>query len=83
MGIAGTVLFVLIFLLLAPSSRDHIGHVFGEAAEWIGKWSPYSYGVLVLVLVIPVAALIAVMRAPGPPEPENPLARFKAEEYLD
>jgi len=83
MGILGTALFLLIFLLLAPSSRDEIAHLFDAAADWIAKGAPYSYVALLLVLILPVAGVIAIMKWPEPPEPENPLARFKAEENLD
>jgi len=82
MAILGTILFVLFFLALAPASREMIGNTFTNAGDWIVKWAPLSYAVLLLVLIVPVVAAIIVMKWPQPPEPEDPLARYKQAEDI-
>ncbi|HLK49381.1 MAG TPA: hypothetical protein VKT49_14670 [Bryobacteraceae bacterium] len=42
------------------------------------KWAPYSYIVLASVVLIPTLAALVLIKWPQPPEPENPMARYKA-----
>lgn len=84
MAILGTVLFALFFILLAPASRAMIAGVFAGAGHWILKWAPYSYLVLAIVIMVPAVAALTVIKWPQPPEPENPLARYKrADDVLE
>jgi len=80
MTLLGIGLFVLIFLMLMPSSRSLLEHSFGGAGEWLGKYAPFSYLLLAILVIVPIVAAIVVMKAPGPPEPEDPLARYKGGE---
>jgi hypothetical protein len=36
-----------------------------------------------LVIAAPIAALVLMVKWPKPVEPENPLARYKAEDVVD
>jgi O-antigen ligase len=78
MAILGTVLFALFFVLLAPKTRTMLGAVVAGAGDWIVKWAPYSYFLLMIVVIVPAIAAIVLIKWPQPPEPENPLARYKA-----
>ena len=80
MAILGTLLFALFFLLLAPASRAMLGCILAGAGDWIDKWAPYSYVLLAVVVIVPIIAAVVVIKWPAPPEPENPLARYKAAE---
>jgi len=77
MAILGTVVFALFFVLLASTPRKMIWGVITSAGEWIDKWAPYSYIGLALVVLIPAIAALVLIKWPEPPEPENPLARYK------
>ena len=77
MTLLGIGLFVLIFAMLLPAARGMLDHALSGAGEWIGKYAPFSYVVLVIVLIVPIVATIVVMNAKAPPEPEDPLARYK------
>jgi hypothetical protein len=77
MAILGTVLFALFFVLLASKTRTMIFGVLTGAGEWIDKWAPYSYVALALVVLVPAIAALVLIKWPEPPEPENPLARYK------
>lgn len=83
MTLVGIGLFVVIFAMLMPASRKLLDTSFTGAGDWIVKYAPFSYMVLAVILIVPLVAAIVVMKAPGPPEPENPLARYKAEDVLD
>jgi len=84
MAILGTVLFALFFVLIAPKSRAMLGGVLNGAAEWMVKWAPYSFILLAVVVIVPAIAALIVIRWPEPPEPENPLARYKnAQDVLE
>jgi len=75
---------MVIFAMLMPASRNMVGHALSGAGEWIGKYAPFSYVVLVIILIVPIVATILVMNVKPPPEPENPLARFKnADDVLE
>jgi hypothetical protein len=83
MTLLGIGLFVLIFLMLMPSYRGMLEHSLSATGDWIGKYAPFSYLVLALILIVPVIATIVIMNKPNPPEPENPLARYKAEDVME
>lgn len=83
MSLLGIALFVLIFAMLIPSYRGTLEHSLSVGGDWIAKYAPFSYAVLVIVLIVPVVAAIVVMGKREPPEPENPLARYKAEDVLE
>lgn len=77
MAILGTVLFALFFVLLAPKTRTMLGGVVMGAGDWIVKWAPYSYVLLLVVVVVPAVAALVIIKWPQAAEPENPLARYK------
>ena len=84
MAYLGTILFALFFLLLAPKSREAIGAVLVSAGDWMAKWAPYSYIVLAIIIIVPSIAALTLIKWPQPPEPENPLARYKnAQDVLE
>ena len=78
MAILGTVLFTLFFVLLAPKTRNMLAAVVTGAADWVVKWAPYSYFLLLIIVIVPALAALVIIKWPQPPEPENPLARYKA-----
>lgn len=83
MTLVGIGLFVVIFAMLMPAARKMLDTSITGAGDWIVKYAPVSYLVLAIILIVPVIAAIVVMKAPGPPEPENPLARYKPEDVMD
>ncbi|MBZ5580037.1 MAG: hypothetical protein LAP40_26050 [Acidobacteriia bacterium] len=80
MAILGSIVFALFFVLLAPTTRNMLFGVVAGAGDWIEKWAPFSYIALALVLIVPTLAAIVLIKWPQPPEPENPLARYKGGE---
>jgi hypothetical protein len=78
MAYLGTILFGLFFLFLSSKARAFVGGAFDGAGDFMGKWAPYSYVVLGIIVLIPTVAALVLIKWPEPPEPENPLARYKA-----
>jgi hypothetical protein len=77
MTLLGIGLFVLIFAMLTPAARSVVEHALSGGAEWTSKYAPLSYLALAMVLIAPIVAAIVVMNKKAPPEPENPLAKYK------
>lgn len=78
MAYLGTILFALFFLFLSSKAREFLGNIFGGAGEFVDKYAPYSYVGLGIVVLIPILAALILIKWPEPPEPENPMARYKA-----
>ena len=77
MGYIGAVLFALFFLLIAPKSRALITGSLSQAGDWVDKWAPWSYLLVAILVLVPAVAAVVLVKWPQPPEPENPLARYK------
>jgi hypothetical protein len=78
-----TFAFLVVFLLIAPKSRALLSGWMGDAGNWLTAWAPLSYILVALVIAAPIAALVLMVKWPKPLEPENPLARYKAEDVVD
>jgi hypothetical protein len=68
-----SMLFALFFVLIAPPCRKFIA----DHIEQMNAWAPYSYTVLVLVLIAPLAAMVMINRLPPRVEPEDPMAKYR------
>jgi Fe2+ transport system protein B len=71
-----SMLFALVFVLIAPPCRRFIA----QHLEQMNAWAPYSYIVLLLVLIAPIAVIIVINRLPKIVEPEDPMAKYRHEE---
>ena len=71
------------FLMIGSGSRKLMTGVFAGASDWITKYAPLSYAILAVIVVVPIVATIVVMKWPPPPEPEDPLARYKHEDVME
>lgn len=71
-----SMLFALVFVLIAPPCRRFLA----EHIDQINSWAPYSYILLLLVLIAPMAAMIMINRIPKIVEPEDPMAKYRREE---
>lgn len=84
MAYLGTLVFALFFLMLSSKAREFLGGVFAGAGDWMDKWAPFSYIVLAIIVLVPSVAALVLIKWPQPPEPENPMARYKgAEDVLE
>ena len=75
----GSVLFMLVFIGIAPQSRAFLGRTFNNTAEFLVAWSPFSYILLAIFLAGPLVSVFIMKTWPEKEEPENPLAKYKHE----
>jgi hypothetical protein len=83
MRILGTALLTLVFILLAPQSRAILTSAAVRSGDWIERWAPYSYLVLVAGFVVPLIAVLIVFKWPTARPIENPMARYKGNDVLE
>ena len=79
----GLVLFVLVFLMISPSSRNFIGGHLDSAMDQINAWAPFSYVLLAMVGISPIAAMIVINTWPKRVEPEDPMAKYRKQELSE
>jgi hypothetical protein len=73
------VLFVLVFILVAPATRAFIFASLAHASTWMISWAPFSFLLLGILLVAPLAAIYLMKTWPVHVEPENPMAKYRRE----
>ena len=79
----GAILFVLIFILLAPQTRAFLeGTVMGLIA-FMTAWAPFSYILLLILLGCLFAGVYIVHSWPAHVEPENPMAKYRREAPME
>lgn len=76
----GPIIFLLCFVLIAPQSRAFLLTIFSDTTDWITRTAPFSYFVLILLLIAGIASMLLMAKWPEVPEPENPLAKYKDQE---
>jgi hypothetical protein len=77
-----TLAFLVVFLLLAPSTRAIIMASVSGAVHWLNEWSPISWVILGILMAAPVVSYLLMARWPKPEEPENPLKKYKQDDVL-
>jgi hypothetical protein len=77
-----TIVFAVMFLLIAPTTRTMLTGRLGSFGEWVGAWSPFSYIILAIVVAAPIAAIQLMLTFPKHVEPENPMAKYRRESEL-
>ena len=78
-----TALFALVLLLIAPSTRSRIGAAMSGIVEWISKYQPFSFLVVLVVLAAPIVCVWMIRSAPERVEPPTPIAHYRLEEETD
>jgi hypothetical protein len=82
MAYLGCILFGMVFLFLSPKTRGMVTARFGVSTEWIQGSAPFSYIIIAILLLAPLAGVVVLKTAPKIVEPDNPLAKLKREEAI-
>jgi len=79
----GAILFMLIFVLLAPQSRAFLGNLTVNFAAFLTAWAPFSYVLLLVLISALFAGLWLIHSWPKYVEPENPMAKYRRDSPLE
>lgn len=79
----GAFLFIIFFVMIAPKSQAFVLGLAAGAGAWISDWAPFSYILLVILVVAPFAGMHVVRTWPVRVDEENPMAKYRREMPLD
>ena len=79
MMFAGAILFILIFVLLMPQAQAFLHGSAESATSFLHAWAPFSYVLLVILLIGPLAAGYLMHSWPKHEVPENPMTKYRRE----
>ena len=79
----GALLFIIFFVMIAPQSQAYVLGLASGAATWITAWAPFSYALLLILLIAPFAGIQLMRTWPERVDPENPMAKYRREMPLD
>ena len=75
----GAILFMLIFVLLAPQSRAFLASLLAGLTTFMTAWAPFSYLLAGIVLAALFAGIYVIHSWPQHVEPESPMAKYRRE----
>ena len=73
------ILFGLVIMLIAPSTRSRLGGVLGAWAEWMMNYQILAGTFMAVLVAAGIASVIIVRNAPVRVEPPNPMAKYRQE----
>jgi hypothetical protein len=77
MAYIGCILFGLLFLVMTAQSNGSLAARIDQTFAWIHGWAPFSYIIIVIVIVAPFACMRVIQSWPKRPEPEDPMAKYR------
>jgi hypothetical protein len=77
MAYIGCVLFALMFWVLAGNANGTLPARLHHTAAWIHAWAPFSYLLILIVMVAPFASVKLMHSWPKRVEPEDPMAKYR------
>jgi hypothetical protein len=77
MAYLGCILFGLLFLVMTAQSSGSLGARVTQTLTWFHAWAPFSYIIILIVLISPVACMKIMRSWPKHEEPENPMAKYR------
>lgn len=79
MAYIGCALFGLFFLVMTAQSNGSLHDHMTQTLSWINGWAPFSYIIIVLMLVSGVIAMRTMLTWPEQEQPEDPMAQLRHE----
>jgi len=77
MAYIGCILFGLMFLVMTAKSTGSLQARMDQTFAWINAWAPFSYLLILIVLVAPVVSVKIMNSWPKHVEPEDPMAKYR------
>jgi hypothetical protein len=79
MAYLGCILFGLIFVVMTAQSNGSLAARMEHTVSWIHSWAPFSY-LIILILVVSPFMMIKIMNTwPKREEPEDIMAKYRRE----
>jgi hypothetical protein len=73
----GPLMFLLFFALMSGTVRGKTAECIGTVSHWINVNEPFSYLVVILVLMAPALSALLIASWPRTPEADNPLLQYR------
>lgn len=79
MAYVGCILFGLIFVVMTAQSTGSLQARVEHTVTWIHAWAPFSYLIILMLLVAPFISMKIMNSWPKREEPEDPMAKYRRE----
>ena len=77
MAYIGCILFGLMFMVMTAQSNGTLQQRMDHTFSWLHSWAPFSYLLILIVLVSPVVMMKVMNSWPKREEPEDPMAKYR------
>jgi NADH:ubiquinone oxidoreductase subunit 6 (subunit J) len=77
MAYIGCILFGLLFMVMTAQSTGSLQARMAQTFAWIHGWAPFSYLIILIVIVAPVVSIKIMNSWPKREEPEDPMAKYR------
>ena len=79
MAYIGCILFALFFFFISTQQSGSLQARMDGTFRWIHSWAPFSYLIIVIVLIAPVVMMKVMHSWPERKEPDDPMAKYRRE----
>ena len=77
MAYVGCVIFGLFFLVMTAQQNGSLQARMEGTLHWLHAWAPFSYIIIAIVVLSPIAMMKVVNSWPERKEPEDPMAKYR------
>jgi len=79
----GAALFGLMFVFIAPQSREFVVGLVSQTAESLDTWAPLSYYTLGGLVALVLLSVILIKTWPQRADSANPMAKYRRQAPFD
>jgi hypothetical protein len=79
MAYIGCILFALIFVVLSAQQTGTLQARIEHTVTWTHSWAPFSYLIILMLIVAPFISLKIISSWPKREEPEDPMSKYRRE----
>ena len=79
MAYIGCILFGLFFLTMTAQQDGTLASRLEGTVKWLHAWAPFSYLIILIVILSPVIMMKVMNSRPKREEPEDPMAKYRRE----
>ena len=79
MAYIGCILFGLLFMVMTAQSTGSLQARIAQTFAWIHGWAPFSYLIILIVILSPFVSIKIMHSWPKRVEPEDAMAKYRRE----